>query len=92
MRARDAELAPIVGTLDTQPRTWHAPAHALVSLARQQPAKPHAKALPRFVQHPTWQVRMYAARAAGILSNVDDLKTLADDRNDNVREAALVGA
>ena len=30
------------------------------------------KALPRFVQHPTWQVRMYAARAAGVLAAIDD--------------------
>ena len=50
----------------TAPRTWHAPAHAIVSLARMQPDAART-ALPRFVQHPTWQVRMYAARAAGVL-------------------------
>ena len=84
----DAELSTLVATLDTRPRTWHVPAHALVSLARRDPEAAR-KALPRFVQHPTWQVRMYAARAAGILSNVDDLIALAADRHDNVREAAL---
>jgi cyclophilin family peptidyl-prolyl cis-trans isomerase len=83
-----AELPTLVSTLDARPRTWHVPAHALVSLARSDPAAAR-KALPRFVQHPTWQVRMYAARAAGILSNVDDLKALAVDPHDNVREAAL---
>ncbi len=84
----DAELSTLIATLDTRPRTWHVPAHALVSLARRDPEAAR-KALPRFVQHPTWQVRMYAARAAGILSNVDDLTALAADRHDNVREAAL---
>jgi len=83
-----AELSKLVDTLDTRPRAWHVPAHALVSLARQQPDAARA-ALPRFVAHQTWQVRMYAARAAGILNRLDDLKTLASDRRDNVREAAL---
>ncbi len=82
------ELAALVETLSTQPRSWHAPAHALVSLARQSPAEAR-KALPRFVQHPTWQVRMYAARAAGVLAALDVLDTLGHDRVDNVREAAL---
>jgi cyclophilin family peptidyl-prolyl cis-trans isomerase/HEAT repeat protein len=83
-----AALVPVVQSLDTRPRTWHAPAHALVSLARQQPDAARS-ALARFAQHPTWQVRMYAARAAGPLSAIDELKTLAVDPNDNVREAAL---
>jgi cyclophilin family peptidyl-prolyl cis-trans isomerase len=78
----------IVATLDTRPRAWHAPAHALVSLARQQPDAAR-QALPAFVAHRTWQVRMYAARAAGILGSVPDLMTLSTDPNDNVREAAL---
>lgn len=82
------ELAAIVETLSTQPRAWHMPAHALVSLARVAPAEAR-KALPRFVQHPTWQVRMYAARAAGVLDALDDLRTLGGDTVDNVREAAL---
>lgn len=83
-----AELTAIASALSNAPRTWHAPAHAIVSLARQQPdtAKP---LLPRFVQHPTWQVRMYAARAAGVLASINDLTTLSTDANDNVREAAL---
>ncbi len=82
------ELSALVETLNTQPRMWHMPAHALVSLARQSPADAR-KALPRFVQHPTWQVRIYAARAAGVLAAVDELKTLGGDSVDNVRAAAL---
>ena len=83
-----AVLTELVGVLSTAPRTWHAPAHAIVSLARQQPDAARI-ALPRFVQHPTWQVRMYAARAAGVLNSIADLNTLSADANDNVREAAL---
>ena len=59
-----------------------------MSLARTQPAEA-TKALPLFVAHPTWQVRMYAARAAGVLGAVDTLTTLMGDAVDNVREAAL---
>ncbi len=85
-----ADLGAIVNTLSAQPRSWHAPAHALVSLARTQPAEAR-QALPRFVEHPTWQVRMYAARAASVLGDLDSLTTLMADRVDNVREAALTG-
>lgn len=83
-----AELTALVNSLSNAPRAWHAPAHAIVSLARQQSDAVRA-ALPRFVQHPTWQVRMYAARAAGVLGSIDDLQALSADANDNVREAAL---
>lgn len=83
-----SDLAAITGTLSTQPRTWHAPAHALVSLARTQPAEA-AKALPAFAAHTTWQVRMYAARAAGLLADPATLTALMGDPSDNVREAAL---
>jgi cyclophilin family peptidyl-prolyl cis-trans isomerase/HEAT repeat protein len=83
-----SELGALVSTLSTQPRAWHAPAHALVSLARTQPAEA-AKALTAFVMHPIWQVRMYAARAASELGDADTLKWLMADPVDNVREAAL---
>ena len=86
--AAPTELAALVETLSTALRMWHAPAHAIVSLARLSPAEAR-KALPRFVQHPTWQVRMYAARAAGVLAAMDVLDTLGHDNVDNVREAAL---
>jgi len=83
-----SSLATIVATLSTQPRLWHAPAHAIVSLARTQPDEAR-KALPRFVEHPTWQVRMYAARAASVLGATETLAALMGDPVDNVREAAL---
>jgi cyclophilin family peptidyl-prolyl cis-trans isomerase/HEAT repeat protein len=82
------ELSKLVETLDTRPRAWHVPAHAIVSLARQRPEAAR-EVLPRFVSHPTWQVRMYAARAAGVAGGVEELTTLGADRHDNVREAAL---
>jgi cyclophilin family peptidyl-prolyl cis-trans isomerase/HEAT repeat protein len=82
------ELAALVETLSDQLRAWHAPSHAIVALARQSPAEA-AKALPRFVSHRIWQVRMYAARAAGALGDVKTLDVLGHDRVDNVREAAL---
>jgi len=83
-----SDLGAIVNTLSTAPRQWHAPARALVALARTQPDEART-ALPRFAGHPTWQVRMYAARAAGSLGAVETLTTLMGDPNDNVREAAL---
>ena len=83
-----ADLTAIVNSLSNAPRTWHAPAHAIVSLARVD-REAATSAMPRFVQHPTWQVRMYAARAAGVIGSFDDLKSLSNDPNDNVREAAL---
>jgi cyclophilin family peptidyl-prolyl cis-trans isomerase len=46
-------------------------------------------AMPRFSHHVIWQVRMYAARAAAILEDVQTLDKLAYDASDNVREAAL---
>ncbi|HUQ89025.1 MAG TPA: peptidylprolyl isomerase [Vicinamibacterales bacterium] len=69
-------------------RTWHVPAHALVSVAHVRPEVARS-IVASAAQHPTWQVRMYAARAAGIVSSVDQLTTLLADPNDNVREAAL---
>lgn len=83
-----SQLREIVSTLNTQPRTWHAPAHAIVSLARIQPEVARAAIAP-FVEHPTWQVRMYAARAIAAFGTAKDLGTLPADRIDNVAEAAL---
>ena len=67
---------------------WHRAAHAMVSLARVAPADARLL-LPRFVGHPTWQVRMYAARAAAQMSSIEPLVRLGSDAHDNVREAAL---
>ncbi len=67
---------------------WHQPAHAIVALAKVRPEVARAL-LPRYVSHPVWQVRMYAAGAARALSATDELVKLGGDSHDNVREAAL---
>lgn len=71
-------------------RSWHRPAQALVSLAALVPARA-AGLLARFGEHAVWQVRMYAARAAATLQEIDWLRTLAHDDHPNVRTAAVRG-
>ena len=68
--------------------SWHAGAHAATSLARVAPDTMRAM-LSRLVRHPVWQVRMYAARAAGTLGDTATLARLAGDQVDNVRDAAV---
>jgi cyclophilin family peptidyl-prolyl cis-trans isomerase/HEAT repeat protein len=83
-------IADRIGRSDAAGRNWHRPAHAIVSLARID--KPQAaKRLTAFVEHPVWQVRMYAARAAALLEDEVALRQLAGDAQDNVREAAVSG-
>ena len=69
---------------------WHRPAHAFVALARvaREAATP---LLGPFAEHPIWQVRMYAARAAAALAAAARLERLASDPDDNVRHAAIEG-
>jgi cyclophilin family peptidyl-prolyl cis-trans isomerase/HEAT repeat protein len=83
-------LTAAVTSLPAGPGAWHAAAHGLVALAKIAPAEAR-KALPPLVQHPTWQVRMYAARAAAGLAALDELDRLGRDPHDNVRQAALDG-
>ncbi|MFL5607036.1 MAG: hypothetical protein ACJ8AD_11365, partial [Gemmatimonadaceae bacterium] len=54
---------------------WQAAAHAAVALARMRPgeARPRVHTL---ASHSRWQVRMYAARAAAVLSDSLTLRTL----------------
>jgi cyclophilin family peptidyl-prolyl cis-trans isomerase len=85
-----AAVADRIGRSDALSRTWHRPAHAIVSLARLDRAQA-AKRLPAFVEHPVWQVRMYAARAATTLEDEATLRRLAFDTYDNVRDAAISG-
>ena len=68
--------------------SWHAAAHALVALARARPDEARPR-LARAASHRQWQVRIYAARAAAVLSDTTRLRTLARDRDDNVREVAI---
>jgi cyclophilin family peptidyl-prolyl cis-trans isomerase/HEAT repeat protein len=71
-----------------QAREWHRPAHALVALARVSPDRA-TPFLARAATNEIWQVRMYAARAAGLLKDRVTLDALAADADDNVRHAAV---
>ena len=68
---------------------WHRESHALVALAKRAPGRAFIPLLGSHQQHQTWQVRMYAARAAAITNEVSALERLAFDPDDNVREATL---
>jgi cyclophilin family peptidyl-prolyl cis-trans isomerase/HEAT repeat protein len=70
------------------PIEWHKASHALVSLAKRAPDRV-AIIMQNHLASTTWQVRMYAARAAAITNDVVALERLAMDPVDNVREAAL---
>ena len=67
---------------------WHAPAHALVSLANVAPVAADSL-LSGFTAAAVWWARMYAARAAEVSRNLPVLTRLARDRHPNVREAAI---
>lgn len=70
--------------------SWHARAHALVTLARIDPrgAEP---LLWTDSRHPVWQVRMYVARGAALIRDTAVLSRLAFDSVGSVREVALTG-
>ncbi len=68
---------------------WRRSSRALVSLARVDPSLAHEH-LQRFVEHETWQARVYAARAAKIMGEREALTGLVRDRHPNVIAAALV--
>ena len=72
------------------PRSWHRSAHALVALASAVPDRA-AVVLPQFAGSRTWQLRLYAARAASVLKERRTLEKLANDEDDNVREASIEG-
>jgi cyclophilin family peptidyl-prolyl cis-trans isomerase/HEAT repeat protein len=72
------------------PRRWHRAAHALVALAEASPDR-GAAVLGQFTGSKVWQLRMYAARAAASLQKREALEALANDADDNVREAAVDG-
>jgi cyclophilin family peptidyl-prolyl cis-trans isomerase/HEAT repeat protein len=72
-----------------RPDAWPRASHALVALAKRSPGRVFIPLLAGHVQHVTWQVRMYAARAAAITNELSALERLAYDVEDNVREAAL---
>lgn len=68
--------------------SWHAGAHAIVALARVRPEDARTR-VPRVARHRQWHLRMYAARAAAVLSDTSVLRRLAHDSDDNVKEAAI---
>ena len=85
-----ATLITLTDRLPGAGQDWHRAAHAFVSLARVSRNDATTR-LARFAEHPTWQVRMYAARAAAPMLAAGRLELLANDAHDNVREAALGG-
>jgi cyclophilin family peptidyl-prolyl cis-trans isomerase len=68
--------------------SWHGAAHALVAMARLRPDEARRR-IPLFGAHAQWHLRLYATRAAGILSDTAALRAFAGDANDNVKEAAI---
>jgi peptidyl-prolyl cis-trans isomerase B (cyclophilin B) len=67
---------------------WQREMHAFVALTKRDRERAAISML-TFAMHTTWQVRMYAARAAAIVDDVPVLTRLASDPEDNVAEAAL---
>jgi cyclophilin family peptidyl-prolyl cis-trans isomerase/HEAT repeat protein len=79
--AAEARTPPTAGS-------WHRAAHAFVALARRDPSRARV-ATGAFATHPVWEVRMYAARAAGAMKDEHTLARLAKDSSANVRSTAL---
>jgi cyclophilin family peptidyl-prolyl cis-trans isomerase/drug/metabolite transporter (DMT)-like permease len=69
---------------------WQASAHALLALARLDRAVASGL-LAGFAQSERWELRQYAARAAGIVGDQRVLLRLAGDTDHNVEEAAIAG-
>jgi cyclophilin family peptidyl-prolyl cis-trans isomerase len=67
---------------------WQREAHAFVALAKRSPARARV-GMNFFARHDSPYVRMYAARAAAAMDDVETLQRLAVDQDDNVVEAAL---
>ena len=84
-------LIALADSLPAREGAWYKAAHAFVSLSRVGLPVTVTPRLPRFAEHPIWQVRMYAARAAETLGASARLERLAADDHDNVREAAIQG-
>lgn len=82
------ENLPVVAARRRGAVTWHAPAHAITALARLAPTRARAL-LQQIAPSPIPWLRMYAANAAGTLSDTAMLRRLARDRDDNVKEAAI---
>ncbi|MFI5244724.1 MAG: peptidylprolyl isomerase [Gemmatimonadales bacterium] len=69
--------------------SWHAAAHALLSLSTVRPEIAD-EMLPPFMAHPNPFVREYAARVAAVFDD-SALLRLSTDRDGNVRATAIAG-
>jgi cyclophilin family peptidyl-prolyl cis-trans isomerase/HEAT repeat protein len=69
---------------------WQQGAHALLALARLDSAAA-GSLLPAAAASERWEVRQYAARAAGVIGNQAILYKLSADTDHNVQEAAILG-
>jgi cyclophilin family peptidyl-prolyl cis-trans isomerase/HEAT repeat protein len=67
---------------------WQREAHAFVALAKRSPERAKV-GMAFFARHDNPYVRVYAARAATAMADVDTLQRLAMDPDDNVVEEAL---
>ena len=67
---------------------WQREAHAFVALAKRSPERARV-GMNFFARHDNPYVRIYAARAAAAMDDVETLQRLAVDQDDNVVEAAL---
>lgn len=67
---------------------WQREAHAFLALAKRSPERA-AVAMSSFAMHEDPYVRVYAVRAAAAMDDLDTLRRLAADPDDNVVEAAL---
>lgn len=68
--------------------SWHSRAHAMIALAKLRPAEA-ATRVREFAVEREWHLRLYAARAAALLSDTVTLRRMAGDRDPNVREAVI---
>lgn len=69
---------------------WQRAAHALLALAKAEPARATPFAA-TFAVSPSWGERLYAARTAAVTRDTALLIRFSDDSDHNVREAAITG-
>ncbi len=72
-------------------RSWRIRAHALLALTATDPARAR-DGIARMAANPSWQVRVYVAKAARIVNDSAMLAKLARDENPNVAIAAMTRA
>jgi cyclophilin family peptidyl-prolyl cis-trans isomerase/HEAT repeat protein len=85
-----AAVARLLGFLQHPAPGAQYRSHALVALSRASPARA-VLLIQETAVDPSWQLRMYAARAAAAARDTATLTLLAEDLAPNVREAAIAG-